>query len=198
MGRAPLIRTPPPGRAPHLAHRHQRRDRAHGEGHQEHRHGALLRDVQRQVGGRGRLAVQPPDDGHAGQVAEHGQDRRLLQHDAGDEAVPEADGAQRGVLVDMLGDVGEQDLVDDDGADHETHDGAEGEDVADRRGRVPVALSRAATNCGLVSTSTSSGRYSRSASRTRSGSAPASAGSGRAGCRCAGAPGTGATSCRRW
>ena len=38
----------------------------------------------------------------------------------------------------MLGHVGEQDLVNDDGPHDEAHDRAEGEDVANGRGRVPV------------------------------------------------------------
>jgi hypothetical protein len=49
-----------------------------------------------------------------------------------------ADGAQGRVLVEVVRHVREEDLVDDDGSDHEAHHRAEGEHVADRRRRVPV------------------------------------------------------------
>ena len=50
----------------------------------------------------------------AGQEAEHRQDHRLLDHDAGQEAVAVSHRLQRRVLGQVVVHVGEQDLVDDD------------------------------------------------------------------------------------
>ena len=64
----------------------------------------------------------------------------MLQHDSGDKAVLVADRSQGGIFIEVFRHVGKQDLVHDDGANHEAHDGAEGEDVTDRCRCVPVVL----------------------------------------------------------
>ena len=56
------------------------------------------------------------------------------------EAVLVTDRAQGRVFIQVFRYVGKQDLVDDDGADHETHDGAKGKDVTDRRCCIPVVF----------------------------------------------------------
>ena len=102
--------------------------------------GPFLGNVQGQVGGGRRFTVQPVDNGDTGEVAQDRENHCLLQHDARDKAVFVAHGPQGSVFIEVLGYIGKQDLVNNDGAHHEAHDGAESEDITNRRGAAPVVL----------------------------------------------------------
>jgi hypothetical protein len=101
-GAGPLIRTPPPGRAAHLAQREQPESAHIASVSSEHESAArsgVTYSGRRSPPRRGRRATRRRER-RAGSRAR--QDRRLLQHDAGDEAVAVADRAQRRVLGEVL------------------------------------------------------------------------------------------------
>ena len=109
-----------------------------------------------------------------------------------------ADRAQRRVLVQVVGDVGEQDLVDDDRADDEADDRAEREDEADRRGAVPVGAARGRRSPAWSAPARPSAAARAARRAPRPGRRRPAAGSGRAGSRRAGDRETAAASCRCW